>query len=271
MIVAMMVIPLVDGIAKYLSGSYSPLYISWTRYFVGALIAFPVTLIIHKREALPKGQYLSQSARTIFLVGAMTCYFLAIARIPLADAIGAYFVAPIIATILSAIVLKESLNKRKVIAVVMGFVGALVIIQPGASVDIGMIYALIAGFLFACYVVATRKAATSSSPLATLNFQYLLGALLLLPFAISEWTIPDTDTLWLIGLMGLLSIVSHLLSITAFRFAQASTLSPLVYVELISTTLVGYIFFADFPTLLTWIGIAIIVASGLILIERSKF
>lgn len=270
MIAAMGIIPLVDGIAKYTSAELSPLLISWTRYFAGAAMIAPIAAFSPASFRIPVAQFPSQIARTVLLVGSMTCYFLAIATVPLADAAGAYFVAPIIATVLAAVMLGERLTIARLLAVGLGFAGTLLIVRPGASMDAGMIWALGAGFLFACYMIATRKASQASPPLATLGFQYALGALLLAPFAIATWSIPAPATLALLGAMAVLSLASHLMSITAFRHAEASALSPLVYVELIGAAAIGFVVFGDVPTLLTWIGIGVIVIAGLCLITRQR-
>ncbi len=268
MIVAMLVVPLADGLAKYLSTSYSPVFLSWARYAAGTVFVLPVLAFARGGLRLRPAQLPSQVLRTVFLAAAMTLYFMAIARVPLADALGAYFVAPIVATILAVLVLRERLTRRKALAVGLGFAGALLVVRPTGVMDIGMAYALAAGLLMAGYLVATRMAATASPPFVTLLIQYLLGTLLLTPLAVVAWRTPTAEALGLILGMGLCSAASHLASIHAFRFAQASTLSPLVYVELISATLFGFLVFGDFPSVLTWLGIAVIVLGGLSLIER---
>lgn len=270
MIAAMGIIPMVDGIAKYTSAELSPLLISWVRYFAGALLIAPLALARPALFVVPRAQMPSQVARTVLLVGSMTCYFQAIATVPLADAAGAYFVAPIIATVLAAVVLREAMTVPRLFAVGLGFVGTLLIVRPGASMETGMLWALGAGFLFACYMIATRKASQASPPLATLGFQYALGGVLLAPFAFFTWSVPTSATLALLVGMAVLSLASHLMSITAFRHAEASALSPLVYVELIGSAAIGFLVFGDIPTPLTWLGIAVIIIAGLCLITRQR-
>lgn len=199
----------------------------------------------------------------MFLVGAMTLFYIAIAYVPLTDALGAYFVSPIIATILSFIVLREPLSPRRLLAVAVGFIGALIIVQPGASMSVGMLYALGSGFAMGCYLVTTRVAVLNSSPFTTLAIQYIVGTSLLTPFAVWDWKLPTGWALSLMLLMGLCSAVSHLLVINAFRFASASSLSPFVYFELIGATIFSLAVFGDFPSPVTWAGISVVVAAGL--------
>ena len=149
MTIAMLSIPLVDGLAKYLSVSYSPLFLGWARYAVACLIVLPFTAAIHGPHLFPAERRGSHVFRTVFLVTAMTLYFLSIARIPLATAVSTYFVGPIIAAVLSVIVLKERMTARKALSLTLGFVGSIVILRPGGSMDLGILLALGAG-IFLC-------------------------------------------------------------------------------------------------------------------------
>jgi drug/metabolite transporter (DMT)-like permease len=149
MTVAMLSIPLVDGLAKHLSVSYSPLFLGWARYAVASLIVLPFTAAIHGPRLFPAERRASHVFRTLFLVTAMTLYFLSIARLPLATAVSTFFVGPIIAAVLSVIVLKERLTSRKALSLTLGFVGSIVILRPGGSMDPGILLALSAGIFFA--------------------------------------------------------------------------------------------------------------------------
>lgn len=268
MAVAMLSIPLVDGFAKHLSASYSPLFISWARYAAASLIVLPFAALRHGTQLLPVERRGAHALRTVFLVISMTLYFLAIARIPLATAISAFFVGPIIAVVLSVFVLKEKLTARKLLSLGLGFGGALVILKPGGTIDPGLLFAFGSGLCFALYMIATRRASQGSDPIKTLAFQCVIGTLLLTPQAIWSWSMPLPGDLVFFAGLGVASAASHMLSITAFRFADASTLAPLVYLELIGTSLIGYLAFQEVPGLATMIGAALIVGGGLVLIRR---
>ena len=150
----------------------------------------------------------------------------------------------------------------------VGFAGALIVARPGVSMDGDMVFALGADACMACCIVVTRAVARASPPLATLAFQHLSGALLLLLPALSHWSVPSSGAFLLILLMGLTAATSHLLVIGAFRLAEASALSPLIYFELVGTTIFGALVFGSFPSWATWIGIGLVVAGGLVLVER---
>lgn len=268
MALAMLMIPLVDGLAKHLSQTHSPLYISWARYAVACFVVLPFALRMHGRAFLPRRDLGSHVLRTVFLMAAMTLYFLAIARIPLATAASAYFVGPIIAVLLAFLILGEQLTVRKLLALGLGFAGAMIILRPDGSIDPGILMAMASGGCFALYLIATRKASQSSDPVKTLVFQCLVGAMILTPGAVWAWSVPAAAELHLFAAMGLLSAVSHVLSITALRYADASTLAPLVYLELVAASLLGYFFFGELPGLSVWIGAGVIVAAGLVLMQR---
>jgi drug/metabolite transporter (DMT)-like permease len=268
MVLAMLLVPVADAIGKYLSGSHSPLWISWVRYIAGSAFVLPVALLRRRRGRFGRVQVLAQATRAIFLMGGMVLYQMGIARVPLTDALGAALIAPIVAIALATLMLGEPLRWRRIGAVLLGFVGALLIVRPGPSLNPGILFALGSGASMGCYLVATRSVAQASSPLDTLAFQYALGTALLAPLGLSRWTALTAVELPLILLMGLLSVAFNFFVVAAFRQADASTLSPLVYVELLGTTMIGFVVFGDFPSLVTWSGIGLIVVGGLMLIER---
>lgn len=269
MAIAMLVIPSVDGIAKYLSSDYSPLFLSWARYAVASIVVLPLAFATRGRNILPREQIAAHALRTIFLVAAMTLYFLAISRIPLATAITAFFIGPVLAVILSAFLLKERMTLWKGLSLALGLVGALVMLRPGGSTDPGLFLAFGAGAFFAFYMVATRKASRDSDPVSTLTFQCLFGTLLMLPQAFLYWSWPAVDSLYLFLGLGVLSALSHILSILAFRMSEASLLAPLVYLELVGSALIGYIAFGDLPGVATVVGATLITSAGLILLRRG--
>lgn len=270
MTLTMLAIPLVDGLGKHLSASYSPLFIGWARYAAASLMVMPLAMAMRGTRVFPAERRLSHLLRTAFLVAAMTLYFLAIARIPLVTAISISFVAPIITIVLSVIVLKERMTKRKSLSLGLGLAGSLVVVPPGASTDPGTLLALASGICFALYLIATRHAAQRSDPVKTLTFQCVVGALLLTPQGILAWSAPAWNDLLLLFAMGLISTLCHMMGIAAFRLADASTLAPLTYVELIGAAIVGYLWFNEIPGAQTLTGATLIMAAGLILIERRQ-
>lgn len=270
MAIAMLVLPVVDGIAKYLSHGYSPLFLSWARCAVAALVVLPVACVVHGARPFPTVQLGSHLLRTVFLVLAMSLYYLAVARIPLATATSAYLAAPIMAVLLAVVMLGERPTPAKLVGLALGVAGALVIVRPAGAIEPAILLAFAAGLTFAFYLVATRRMAQAEDPLKTLAFQCVAGTVLLTPQALANWSVPARADIVLFLGLGLVSAFCHFLSIAAFRRAEASVLAPLVYVELIGAALIGYFVFGEIPRAATLIGAALIVAAGLVLIRRER-
>ncbi|MEL6423399.1 MAG: EamA family transporter, partial [Pseudomonadota bacterium] len=268
MAAAMLVIPVRDGLAKSLVAEMSVFAIAWGAYTAAAVIALPIALARHGVMAVWPPGLRSQAARTVFLVSSMTTFFFSLRSIPLADAISAFFIGPFIAAALAPVVLGEKVERRVYVAVIAGFSGVLLVVRPSATVDLNVVWALSAGALFAAYILATRRVATQTPPLATLSFQCLLGAVLLTPFALGDGLAAPSAYSGLFLSIGAVQVLSHVMSITAFRYAAANVLSPLVYLEIVGATAIGYLAFGDWPTPMTWLGIFIIVAAGALVAAR---
>lgn len=270
MAAAMFVIPLRDGIAKHMTDALPVFTIAWGTYVAAAVVAVPIAMRLHGREALMPSGLESQTARTLLLVGSMTVFFFSIRTVPLANAISAYFVAPFIAAALAPFVLSERLTLPIICAVIGGFIGVIIVLRPDANFDANILWAVLAGVLFAFYMLATRLAARQASPMAALSYQALLGAIVLTPFALWSGIGEVSSFLGLFAVVGVLQSLSHGLSIAAFRFAPAGILAPLVYLEIVAAVIVGFIAFGDWPDTHTWLGIIVILCSGaLVGIKRS--
>ena len=146
----------------------------------------------------------------------------------------------------------------------MGFVGALIVIRPGFSeFNFATLAAIGAGFSYALYIISTRKLSTLDHPLLTLIFTGLTGAILISLFLPYFWVMPNLNQ-WLL-LIGLATAgtIGHFFLIVSFIYAEASKLAPLAYFEIVTNIIIGYYFFSDFPNLWIWIGLIIIVSSGI--------
>jgi drug/metabolite transporter (DMT)-like permease len=269
MALAMLIIPSVDGLAKHLSTTYSPLMIGWVSFAASSLIVTPIAVRLHGPALLPRTQKWLHLLRLVFLLAAATMYFVAISRIPLATAVSAYFIGPVVAALLSVVVLKERMTIAKGLSLALGLAGAMVILQPGGGrIEPGLILAFGSGVAYACFQVTTRRIAEAASPFQTLAFQYLMGLVLLAPQAALNWTTPRISDLWLFAAMGSCGVFAHVLSVLAFRRAEASTLAPLSYLELLGSALIGYLAFGDTPGGSVVIGAALIVSAGALLLPR---
>lgn len=269
MAAAMLLVPAVDGIAKTLSATHSPLYVSCARYVFASFFVLPWALTQRGIRFLPREDLAAHALRTIFAAASMCCFFAALSVAPMADVASAYFVGPIIAAVLSVLLLGEALTPRKLTALVLGFIGAVVIVNPAGGINAGLWLGVAAGAFFALYVIATRQT-RASDPVSTLAFQCLFGSAILAPLAIWNWSIPTAGELVLLFLMGAISMACHFMTISAFRHAEASLLAPLSYLELLGAVIIGFLVFGDLPDTRVAFGTGLIVAGGLVLVQRRR-
>ncbi|HZG27481.1 MAG TPA: DMT family transporter [Ensifer sp.] len=265
------IIPVADGIAKVLSENHSALLVSSGRYFAASFLLLPIAFMKHKGSALPPRHRLKPHImRTLLMVLAMTLFYVSIVTIDLATAVSAFFIGPVVGSVTAVFMLGEKMTKAKLVALALGFAGAIIIARPGASMSPGVLLALASGVCYGFYLVSTRLASGETTPLQALVFQNVFGTLLLLPQAFLTWTTPScTEILLLLG-MGAISLLCHTLTINAFRHADATTLAPLSYVELITAATLGYVWFGQSPELNVWIGAVFVASAGLLLIFTRK-
>lgn len=280
MTVAMLLVPVMDVTAKYLSAFQSPLQITLGRFGFQMLFAFLVAALGPGLAVLRAPNIWPHLLRGLFLAGASLCFFTAIAIMPVADAVAIFFVEPMILTALSALVLRERVGPRRWAAVVVGLIGAMVIIRPGfAAFGATALLPLAAAFLFALYLMVTRQLSGSGGMLCVQFTAGLAGTVVLglaflaanaVGYAPAAAVMPDAAGWALLAAVGGLSFVAHGLIVKAFAAAPASVLAPFNYLEIVSATLFGYLVFGDFPDGATWLGIGLIVGSGLYIAHREN-
>ena len=181
------------------------------------------------------------------------------------------FISPIIATILSFLILKEKVGPRRWIAVILGFIGVLFVIRPGFNeINLATIAAVGAGICYAFYVISTRKLSSIDSPLMTLIFTGLTGAIVISLIVPYFWTWLTLSQWLLLISLAAIGTMAHLLLILSLTLAEASKLAPLAYSEIIMNVIIGYYFFGDFPNQWIWIGLTIIIASGVYISLREN-
>jgi len=264
------VLPVMDGMAKHLSTEIHFLEVVWGRYFFMVVISVPITLIFFKKHLTWPKNINIQLARSIFLFLSTILFFYAISVISLAESLTLAFVSPLIVTLLSAILLKEQVGYRRWIAVIIGFIGAIIVIRPGFNeISLATFAGLGTGIAYAFYVITTRKLSSIDSPLLTLIFTGLSGAIIISIIVPFVWITPNyTQWLFLIGLAAV-GTLGHFFLILSLNFAEASKLAPFAYFEIVTNIIIGYYFFGDLPDRWIWIGLIIIVSSGVYITTRE--
>lgn len=258
---AMVLIVSGDAAAKVLGrGGFDPVFVAWTRFALAAVIVAPFAGL--QRGDLKLAMDWRLVLRALLIVGGIVCILTALKTEPMANVFGGFFVGPIVAYVLSALLLKEVVTWRRSALLALSFVGVLVVVRPGFGMTTGMGFAVLAGCLHGSYLVATRWLAGGFRPRFLLLSQLVIGAILIAPFAIGpvpEITAPLAGLI-MISAMG--SAIGNLLLVLVNRTTPANVIAPLIYSQLIVATVLGVIVFGECPDGFTLLGLAIIAAAG---------
>jgi drug/metabolite transporter (DMT)-like permease len=261
----------VDTHAKFLTDSFHPVQIAWSRQ-LGLLIGVVFLLLFRGRDILRTDHPVLQISRGALAAGSATIFIFAVSYVPLADAVAISFVAPFMVTILGALVLGETVGIRRWVAVTIGFVGTLIVIRPGMGViHPAAALVLIAALLFALRQILSRKLSGSDKTVTTVAYTAITAsALLTLPLPL-VWRTPVFGTeLLLLASMAVIAAVAEVMVIRSLEIAQAVVLAPVHYSLLIWGTFYGYVVFNQLPDLWTWVGALIIVATGIYTLHRER-
>ena len=269
-LLAWAILPFMDTIAKYLSSDLSFFQITWARYFFTVFFTLPFMFFFFRKNLTWTTQPKLQIFRGLTLFFANVLFFYSISVISMAKALTLAFVAPLITTALSPFILGEKVGFRRWSAVIVGFIGSLIVIRPGfIEFNLASIAALGTGFFYGIYLIITRKLHSSDSPLLTLLLTGVVGLVFgsfLVPVV---WINPTFNQWSLLALMGLFACLGHLFLILSLKYADASKLAPLGYFEIVTNIILGYYFFMDLPDKWTFLGLFIIISSGLYITFRE--
>ena len=270
-LLAWIMLPIMDGFAKYLSADLPVLQITWARYFFTVAFTFPIMFFFYRNQLKWSDKPKLQIIRGLILLIANICFFYSISVISLAKALTLAFVAPLIVTAFSPMFLGEKVGFRRWSAVVIGFVGSLVVIRPGfVEINLASLAALGTGIMYGFYLIITRKLSTSDNPLLTLLLTGVVGAVIItcvMPFV---WVKPTLNQWSMMAAIGVFACIGHLFLILSLKYADASKLAPFSYFEIITNIIIGYYFFNDFPDNWTFLGLLIIVLSGIYISRRES-
>ena len=270
-LLAWVMLPIMDGFAKYLSADLPVLQITWARYFFTVAFTLPIMFFFFRENLVWTDKPKLQILRGLILLTANICFFYAISVISLAKALTLAFVAPLIVTAFSPIFLGERVGYRRWSAVIIGFIGSLVVIRPGfVEINLASLAALGTGIMYGFYLIITRKLSTSDSPLLTLLLTGVVGAIIIsiiMPFV---WVKPTFNQWSMMAAIGIFASIGHLFIILSLKYADASKLAPFSYFEIVTNIIIGYYFFGDFPDNWTFLGLFIIVFSGIYISRREN-
>tara|TARA_B100001173_G_scaffold280230_1_gene263522 strand:+ start:11 stop:856 length:846 start_codon:yes stop_codon:yes gene_type:complete len=266
-----LLLPFMDGIAKYLSTEIHFIQVVWGRYFFMLLISIPFAFLFFRKDLKFPKSITVQLWRSFFLFLSTVFFFYAISLISLAEALTLAFVSPIIVTILSIFFLNEKVGLHRWSAVIVGFIGVIVIIRPGfIEFNFASFAALAAGITYAFYIIYTRKLSFTDSPIITLIFTGVIGCIFISFIVPFFWTNLNLHQILFLILLASIGTLGHFLIILSLRLGEASKLAPLGYFEISTNILVGYVFFDDLPDIWIYAGLALIVLSGIYIFIREN-
>jgi drug/metabolite transporter (DMT)-like permease len=271
MCLAVALMPVMNAIAKVLGAQYPLSQVVWARFAFH--FAFMALLFWPRRRwrLLHTRQPLIQFGRSAIMFLSNWLFIAALTTVALATASAIMFTAPLIVTALSVPFLGERVGPRRWAAVAVGFIGALIVIRPGGEgLDSGQLLALGSATCFGLYQILTRKVAALDPPETQILYTALIAAIVMSVIVPFEFTMPRVPLHWVMfAALGMIGGVTQYFVVRALQCAPAATVSPYLYGELIGATILGYALFGDFPDGWTWVGAAIIVASGLYVAYRE--
>ncbi len=280
MLVFCVLAPLLDAASKLATSTIPVGQITAARFLVQGALMVPVALLMRIPWAMSRRVAAMILARSVFLILSTYGFVAAVQVMPIADALAIVFVEPFILLILGSLLFGDYIGPRRIIASLTGFAGSLMVIQPSLmTFGLVALFPLGSAFCFAFYMLITRMITAHLHPVAQQLHTSIAGCLICLPIMVladgTGWATLDPVMpqgiawLWLFG-VGFWAAASHMCMTVALKFAPASTLAPIHYLEIVTAVALGYYIFGDFPNWLTWCGIAVIVSSGIYIIHRER-
>ncbi|MBU2936736.1 MULTISPECIES: DMT family transporter [Pacificibacter] len=263
----------IDTSAKWLILAGLPaLQVVFARYAVHFLLSLVLFLPKEGTDALRTNNPWKEFFRAAFLFGSTICNFTSLKYLPITVTTTIMFAAPVVVTLLAIPVLKEKVGIRRVIAVCVGFIGVLVVMQPwGTAFHPAMFLNIAALALAAMYFVMTRLLAGIERNSTMQLWSSGLSTLCLAPVALPIWVWPTQIVdLIVLGLIGMFGAFGHISATYAHRLADASILSPVVYIQLFLAAAASFLVFGTWPTLWTLVGGLIIIGSGIYIWQRER-
>ena len=269
--------PMGDAIAKILGQTWQILPLLLARFVIQFVVLLPLCMSANAgRIQLSARGWRLTFVRTLLHIAGIAVFFEALRHLPLADAVAIAYVMPFILLLMGRVFLDEEVGLRRLAACVVGFSGTLMVVQPSfAEVGPVALLPIAVAFIFALFMIFTRKLAHETDPVTLQTVGGGIATVMLIPVAIF-WT--DVDPIFaapgfdyaLILALGLMGTCAHLILTWSLRFAPASTVAPIQYLEIPFAASIGWLVFRDFPNGLALIGIMVTMGAGLYVIAREQ-
>lgn len=262
-----------DASAKWLvTGGQAVLFVVWVRFAIQAVVLFTVYRGWSNRRLWSMQRPALQILRGLLLPSMTAFNFLALQYLQLAETVSVLLASPIVVAALAGPMLGEWAGPRRWAAILVGFVGVLIVLRPGTAVfDWPSVYILTAMVAYSVYLILTRKLAAVETPESLIFYSCLFGVVAFAPFAVDQAMMPARPSDWIaFVLAGFAGMIGHMALIRASALADASKITPFIYSQMVWMTLIGFLLFADIPHGWTITGMLVVVASGLYLMARER-
>jgi drug/metabolite transporter (DMT)-like permease len=271
MIIMTVCFSLLDASAKYLTGELPLWMVLWGRYLFHFLFVMVFFFRGSPREIIYTKKLEIQMLRSFLIFSAGVAFWGALKFMPLADCMVIAFASPLFVAALSAPVLKETVGKYRWGGIAIGLSGVVIVMRPGIGVfEWVSVLPLLAGFFYASAQITTRILCRTDNLLTTLIYTSTGGILFSSVPVFIVW-VPPTLQQWLLLMwLGFLGAAGHYLMIKAFELAPASLLAPFDYAGILWATFLGFFIFHDLPDTWTITGAAVIISSGIYIINRER-
>lgn len=263
-----------DTTAKYLGTRMGlpAAQIIWVRFAGQVLMMAIIAGPAGTRNMFRANRLGLQLTRSFLMAATTACNFIAVRYLRLDQTISITFLAPLLVAALAGPLLGEHIGWHRALAIVAGFIGILVVVRPGfAAVHPAFAVAFAAMLAYSLFLLVTRMLAAHDAPLVTLWYSMMFGLIGGAFFAIPQWVWPADWYEWLLlAALGVFGGSGHFLLVHAYRLAPASSVSPILYFQLLSMTALGFVVFGDMPDRWSLVGASIVIASGLYLVHRER-
>lgn len=271
---AVTVFAMLDASAKYLAEIHRVpvLQIVWVRFVANVILTLAMLWWLVPGGTGKSAKPLHQWGRSALLAITTALNFAAVKYLQLDQTVTIFFLTPLLVAALAGPLLGEWVGWRRLVAILTGFLGVLLVTRPGfGGIHWAVLYSFGATACYALYSIYTRYLSRHDSPEVNLYYTPLAGAVFAAPFALPVWVWPQDPVVWaLFAWTGITATFGHWLLILAFKYAPAPVVAPFIYVGLISMSILGYVLFDDVPTLWTLAGGAVVIGSGLYLLYRER-
>ncbi|MEY1557319.1 DMT family transporter [Yoonia sp. R2331] len=250
-----------DAAGKVLGGmGFAPFFVAWARFALAVIVLAPLSgMQRHEWRLMLDWRLILRAA---LIAGGIACILTALKTEPMANAFAGFFIGPVVAFVLSALILKERVTVLRAGLLAVSFAGVLIVVRPGFGVSVGMGFAVLAGCLHGGYLVTTRWLAPGFRPRFLLLSQLAIGTVLLAPFAVGGAGAFSAVAMGLLTISALGSAIGNLLLVQVNRTTPAGVIAPLIYSQLIAAMVLGLLVFGDWPDRWTLVGLVVIIAAG---------